>query len=60
MSYDYNIVYKKGKEHGNADFTVGSVNIITSTEWIKGPIFGMRGHLGLTINSGRGATLKYL
>ena len=26
----------------------------------KSTIFGMRGLLGLTINSGRGATLKYL
>ena len=26
----------------------------------KSTIFGMRGFLGLTINSGRGATLKYV
>ena len=35
---------------------VGSVNRITVTE----RIFGMRGLRGLTINSGRGTTLKYL
>ena len=43
---------------------MGSVKVnffnVTVTERIKSSIFGMRGLWGLTINSGRRATTKYL
>ena len=50
-------------EYNLLPYLVGSVkvNFVSSRYRAdKSTIFGMRGLWGLTINSGRGATLKYL
>ena len=47
--------------HAYIPLIVGSVNFLSYRYRAnKSTIFGMRGLWGLTINSGRGATMKYL